>query len=224
MPIRSLRAGVANAHIIAGPKGVVVIDAGMPGHAQHILNAVHRLGRSPEDVRLILLTHGHIDHAGSALALKRLTRARIALHSADAALVATPDLKVPPGRGSTFDALARLLRYFGWLVPLETFAPDIWLDELDSLHDFGIDGRVIHTPGHTAGSVTLLLGDGTAFVGDAILNAVRVSFPAFWEDGAAAYASACLIQSLRPHTLYTGHGRPFDLAALDAFIARLTKG
>jgi hydroxyacylglutathione hydrolase len=218
MRIHTLFTGIANTHIVEHSRGVIVVDAGMPRQARHIENKIRALGHSPEDVRLILLTHGHIDHAGSAVALKRLTGAPIALHRADARLTATRDLKIPPGRSGAIDAVGGVLRAFGWAVPLETFTPDVWLDDGMSLRDFGFDARVVHTPGHTAGSVSIAFDDGTVFVGDAILNLLHVSFPLWWEEPAAARESACRIKSIQPRVCYSGHGRPFDSNALDAFL------
>ncbi len=218
MQIHTLFTGVANTHIVENEHSIVVIDAGMPWQARRIVNAIRALGHSPSDVRLILLTHGHIDHAGSAVALKRLTGAPIAMHRADARLTATRDLKIPPGRSGVIDAAGGVLRAFGWAVPLETFTPDVWLDDGISLHDFGIDARTVHTPGHTAGSVSLAFDDGALFVGDALLNVLHVSFPLWWEDPAAARESACRIKSLQPRVCYSGHGRAFDLNALEEFV------
>ncbi len=218
MQIHTLFTGVANTHIIENERGVIVIDAGMPRQARRIVNAIRALGHSPTDVQLILLTHGHIDHAGSAVALKRITGAPIAMHRADARLTATRDLKIPPGRSGAIDVAGSVLRAFGWAVPLETFTPDVWLDDGMSLRDFGIDARTVHTPGHTAGSVSLAFDDGALFVGDALLNVLHVSFPLWWEDPAAARESACRIKSLQPRVCYSGHGRAFDLNALEEFV------
>lgn len=218
MQIHTLFTGIANTHIVEDTKGVVVIDAGMPHQARRIVNQVRALGHSPQDIRVILLTHGHIDHAGSAVALRRLTGAPIALHRADARLIATRNLKIPPGRTSTVDAVGGVLRAFGWVMPLETFTPDVWLDDGMSLRDFGIDARVVHTPGHTMGSVSVAFEDGTAFVGDAILNLLHVSFPLWWEDPACARESACKIRALEPRVCYSGHGKAFDFKALDEFV------
>ena len=77
--IDTLFNGVANTFVVTTDNGVWVIDPGMTQQAGRILNKIRALGRSPEDVRLILLTHGHIDHAGSAAELKRLTGAPIAI-------------------------------------------------------------------------------------------------------------------------------------------------
>jgi glyoxylase-like metal-dependent hydrolase (beta-lactamase superfamily II) len=218
MITHTLFTGVANTYIVETPNGLVLIDAGMPHQAGGILKHIRALGHVPRDVRMILLTHGHIDHAGSALALKRLTGAPIALHAADMPLVATPNLKIPPGRNATIDAFGRLIAKFGWVVPLETFHPDIYLADGQSLLEYGIDARVIHTPGHTRGSVSFQFADGAVFVGDAILNLIRVSFPLVWEDGSAAGESACKIRSLDPRRIYSGHGRSFNLDQLDRFV------
>ncbi len=224
MPIHTLFTGVANTHLVTGPSGVIVIDAGMPHMARWILHRVRALGYDPRDVRLILLTHGHIDHAGSAVALRRLTGAPIALHRGDARLVATPDLKIPPARSPRIHAAVRVLERFGRWIPLETFTPDVWLDEAFPLADVGLKGRIVCTPGHTQGSVSVALDEGAVFVGDAILNLVRVSFPLVWEDPGAARETALRIQSLHPRLVYSGHGRTFGPSELDAFIEKVRRG
>jgi hydroxyacylglutathione hydrolase len=218
MKITTLFTGVANTYIVEDARGVVIIDAGMPHMARRILGRIRALGHSPQDVRLILVTHGHIDHAGSAVALKRLTGAPIAMHTGDVRLTTTPSLKIPPGRGKVTNTVGALLRAFGFLTPLDTFTPDIVLTDGQSLNDFGFVARVYHTPGHTAGSVTTITEDGEAFVGDSILNLLHVSFPLYWEDSANARESACRIQSLQPQVCYSGHGRAFELKALGEFV------
>lgn len=223
MQVHTLFSGVANTFIVESSRGVMLIDAGMPRQAQRIINAIVARGHSPRDVRLILITHGHIDHAGSAVALQRLTGAPIALHRGDARLVATPNLKIPPGRTPATEMLGALMRAVGWALPLETFTPGVWLADGQSLREFGFDARVIHTPGHTVGSVSVLCDDGALFVGDAILNLVHVAFPLYWEDASQARASALKIHTLEPRVCYTAHGHAFDARELAAFIARVQK-
>lgn len=221
MQIHTLFTGVANTFIVENKNGVIVIDAGMPYQATRILQAIRARGHSPHDVRLILLTHGHIDHVGSAVALKRLTGAPLAMHRDDVRLVTTPNLKIPPGRTRTTEFIGAVLRTFGWLAPIETFTPDVVLNDGQSLREFGFDARVIHTPGHTTGSVSVWCDDGTLFVGDVILNLVHVAFPLYWEDAAQARESALRIHALKPRVCYTAHGRPFDTNELEPFIARV---
>ncbi len=214
----TLFTGAGNAHIVTTEQGLLIVDAGMPHSTFRILGKIRALGYAPQDVRLILVTHGHVDHAGGALALKRATGAPIAMHRLDAPLVATPDLKIPPARTRMVDAIGRVVTALGWVLPLPTFVPDLCVEDGQSLREFGLPARVVHTPGHTDGSISVLFDDGTMFVGDAILNLLRVSFPLWWENADAAYASACKIQALQPRLCYSGHGRPFHLDELNAFV------
>lgn len=223
MHVHTLFTGVANTFLVENARGLLLIDAGMPHQATRIVKAIRARGYAPHDVRLIVITHGHIDHAGSAVALQKLTGAPIALHRDDARLVATPNLKIPPGRTRATDTIGALMRAFGWLMPLQTFTPDVWLDDGQSLREFGFDARALHTPGHTAGSLSVLFDDGTLFVGDAILNLVHVAFPLYWEDAAQARASAFKIRAHQPRLCYTAHGRAFDANELEAFIARIER-
>ena len=220
MNVHSLFTGIAKTHILTNARGVAIVDAGMSGQARRIARKIRALGYALRDVRVIVLTHGHIDHAGSAAALKRLTGAPIALHRDDARLVATRALKIPPGRNRAINATKWLMETFGWLAPIETFAPDVLLADQQSLREFGFDARIIHTPGHTAGSISIAFDDGAVFVGDAILNLLRVSFPLYWEDPVSARASACKIRALAPRVIYSGHGRAFDARALDKFVGK----
>jgi glyoxylase-like metal-dependent hydrolase (beta-lactamase superfamily II) len=224
MRVHTVFAGAANAHIVTTERGILVVDAGLPHTTFRIVRKIRALGYAPQDVRLILITHGHIDHAGGARALQRATGAPIALHRADMPLVATPDLKMPPGRTATVNSIGRVVRAFGWAVPLETFTPDVCVEEGQSLREFGLAARVVCTPGHTDGSISVLFDDGTMFVGDAILNLIRVSFPLWWENAAATLASGCKIQSLQPRLCYSGHGRAFGSDELDAFVSKQCQG
>ncbi len=219
MTVHTVFTGAGNAHIVTTESGILVVDAGMPHAAFRIVRKIRALGHAPREVRLILLTHGHIDHAGGARALQRATGAPIALHRADLPLVATPELKMPPGRTKAIDLIGSVIQAFAWAVPLETFAPDICVEDGQSLREFGLAARVVHTPGHTDGSISVLFDEGTMFVGDAILNLIRVSFPLWWQDAAAAHGSACKIHSLQPRLCYSGHGRAFGAGQLDAFVS-----
>lgn len=221
--IYTLFTGVANTFLIEHARQVMIIDAGIPHQARRIVNALRARGLAPRDVRLIVITHGHYDHAGSAVALREWTGAPIAMHRDDAHLVATPHLKIPPARTRVTELLGATMRALGWAVPLETFTPDVWLEDGQSLREFGFAARAIHTPGHTMGSVSVLFDDGALFVGDAILNLIRVAFPLYWEDATRARESAFKLHALAPRMCYTAHGRAFDANELEEFIARIRR-
>jgi len=85
---------------------------------------------------------------------------------------------------------------------------------------FGIEGYVVHTPGHTRGSVTLALEDGVTLIGDALINLIKVGYPMYWEEPELARESGRKIQALKPRVLYSGHGRAFGGAQLDRYLER----
>ncbi len=218
MQIHSFSAGIANVHLIDDGRGVVVVDACWQGFAPRILRRVARLGYQPRDVRLILLTHVHVDHAGSAAELRRRTGAPIAIHRDDAHLALAGKHAMPLGRGWAGLSSKWLIEKSGYEMKYEAFTPDIWLEEGQTLGDFGIEGYVVHTPGHTRGSVTLALEDGVTLIGDALINLIKVGYPMYWEEPELARESGRKIQGLKPRILYSGHGRAFSGADLDRYL------
>lgn len=91
-----------NAFLIRGEAGCVLVDTGNPGKAERILERLAKRDVAPDDIRLILLTHGHTDHFGSAAALRERTGAPVAIHALDADAVRQgihqPDSLQPTGR------------------------------------------------------------------------------------------------------------------------------
>lgn len=73
-----------NAHLIRGDRGCVLVDAGLPGSEVRIATVLSKHGLSFKDIKLIVVTHAHVDHAGSAYALRELAQAPIVAHVDDA--------------------------------------------------------------------------------------------------------------------------------------------
>lgn len=210
--VTTIRMTIANAYLVRGERPILV-DTGGPGGAGKVLEALSRSGVDPGEVALILLTHGHADHFGAAAELKRLTGAPVAVHELDAGPLRT-------GRNPHLTATrvrAGLLKPFlpNEAPPLE---PDVLLRGEAGLEEFGVAGRVIETPGHTAGSVSLLLGGGEAIVGDVMMGghlggAFRPGLPRyhyFAEDLERVRKSIAKILALSPTGIFVGHGGPLD--------------
>jgi hydroxyacylglutathione hydrolase len=157
-----IKGAISNCYLLLGERPVLV-DTGAPGDLNRILSALRAHGVEPKRLSLILLTHGHSDHAGCAAELRRRTGAQIALHAGDVALVRTGS----NGVLASHDALGRLLRPFVD-EPFEGFEPDLVFREGLSLEPHGLRARVLPTPGHTPGSVSLVLGGGEALIGDVL--------------------------------------------------------
>jgi glyoxylase-like metal-dependent hydrolase (beta-lactamase superfamily II) len=200
---------IANAYLIENKHGIVIVDTGFSRAARAILQTVEQLGHEPGDVRLIFLTHVHLDHAGSAAELKRATGAPIALHVADSAKARAGWHSMPHGRGPAGRMIEACVNGAGLKMRYEPFEPDVLTVDGQRLDEFGLSARVIHTPGHTLGSQSLLLQDGTMFIGDAMINQVRIGMPLYGEDNVAAYDSLRKINSFQPQVLRSGHGAPF---------------
>ncbi len=99
-------------------------------------------------------------------------------------------------------------------VRLPSLVPDLLLgDEGLELEKFGVEGRVVHTPGHSPGSVSIVLPSGEAFVGDLAMNGppmcLRPSFGIFAHDSELVPASWHRLRALGVRTVYPAHGRPF---------------
>ena len=207
--------------------GVIAIDAGEPKKGEIFARALAAAAINPCDVKLVVLTHGHWDHIGSASEIKSLTGAALAMHSAEAHWLENSLTPLSPGItpwGRTFTALHRL---FMPLIKIRAAKVDLTLgDDGLSLVDFGIPGRVLHTPGHSSGSVTVLLDSGEAFVGDLAMNRIplRLSpgLPIFADDPAALVRSWKMLIELGASTVYPAHGRPFPVAVMQRAIAGCT--
>jgi len=140
---------------------LTLIDTGMPGNATRIMDFVRSLGKGRTVTCTIILTHPDIDHSGSAAELReKLGNVRVAIHEADAPrLAGEKPLKEVRGLfGLLFKAISPFMKY----TPMK---PDLLLKDGEQA-----DGlTVIHTPGHTQGSICLYGERSKAmFVGDAL--------------------------------------------------------
>ncbi len=157
-----IKGAISNCYLLLGERPVLV-DTGAPGDLKRILAGLKANGVEPKDLALILLTHGHSDHAGCAAELRRRTGAQIALHAGDVPLVRA-------GRNGVIavqDLLGRVLRPFVD-EEFEGFEPELVFKEGIALEPYGLRGRVQPTPGHTPGSVSVVLANGEALIGDTL--------------------------------------------------------
>jgi glyoxylase-like metal-dependent hydrolase (beta-lactamase superfamily II) len=200
------------AHAIIEDDGVTLIDTGYAGSLPRLERGLEDLGLSVRDVRRVICTHGHPDHAGSARALADVG-IDVHIHPADAANleVGVADAVRRPSRGRIFAAMTP---------PLDRFIP---LEDGEVLPVLG-GLEVIHTPGHTPGSVCLFSErDGTLFVGDALQRRFgRVSYASnlYSDDAPMARASVQRLTRLRVKSIVFSHYPPLTDGAAET-IARL---
>jgi glyoxylase-like metal-dependent hydrolase (beta-lactamase superfamily II) len=140
---------------------ITLIDTGVAGGEVQIFETIRSSGRSPSEIALIVLTHSHPDHIGSASAIQQKTGCSVAAHPAERACIEEVDLQ---NRERPVPAFATLV---GGSVTI-----DHELNEGDSIEpDETREGemKVFATPGHSAGSISLFMhNEGALFSGDAI--------------------------------------------------------
>lgn len=193
---------------------MALIDTGMPGNVRTILDFIKRLGRDPEELAHIIITHGHFDHTGSLSKLRRITGAKVLAHSDEVARTRNGTYVVAPRMESPRGILVGVLARLGLF---KSSPVDILLQDGGVLPYLG-GLRVIHTPGHTNGSICLLLEERQVlFAGDTIINhADRLSRPLpLFTDKHRSEHSLLKVAALKFHTCCFGHGPPLSSSAYE---------
>ena len=211
-----IRLGITKAFLVKDD-GAILIDAGSPGDEIRILAALEKEGVAPRDLKLILHTHGHYDHCGSTRKLMELTGAPTALHAADVHLAESGmnDPLKPINLGGYF---VQFISYR----PFAPFTPDVVIESEMDLKGYGVRAQVIFTPGHTAGSISVVFEDGRAIVGDLMVGGylgswlwpTRPGYHWFADDVPALQESIKKVMERNVTTVFAAHGGPLERGAI----------
>jgi glyoxylase-like metal-dependent hydrolase (beta-lactamase superfamily II) len=210
----------ANIYLLAGNR-LTIVDTGYKGRVSGICREIIRLGYALTDVENIILTHHHVDHTGSLFKLKQLTGASVIAHTDESPYIEGELPHFCP----QVAAKKQFVKYFLGTYPLPV---DIRVNDGDTLPILG-GVRVIHTPGHTQGSISLLIQhSGVIIVGDLLANTLGLSLPskAFTVDMKQDTDSICKITGVDFNIICFGHGYPIIKDAhekVNDFAKRLKK-
>lgn len=212
--------GVGRAYLYQEADRLTLIDTGLAGSAERIFAAIEAIGRRPEELRQIVITHHHGDHTGALADLVERSDAQVMAHPLDAPIVRGE--RAPPG--PSVSGAGRLL------LPILRRgvrpAPAARVDrELADGDEVDLDGgaKVLHVPGHTAGSIALYLPKRKLlFAGDAAVNTLGLGPPSgpfgvFNEERTALVESFRRLAELDFEVACFGHGKPLDKDASLAF-------
>ncbi len=214
--------GDVKVFIIDQPGGLTVIDSGFPGTMALIDEAVRSLGRDPEDIRDILVTHCHPDHAGGIAEIVAATGARVWMHPADAKMVrsgtAFRPYEVAPGAENQAFVDEVISHSPG------TFEAATVDEEVLSGEEMPVAGgtKALGTPGHTVGHLVFLWsGDGgVLFLGDAAKNVHDLVPSPIYEDFAQGLESLRGLGEYDFEVACFAHGDPIVGGAAKVFRQR----
>jgi glyoxylase-like metal-dependent hydrolase (beta-lactamase superfamily II) len=218
------RSGINTCYIVKD-KGMVLIDAATPGEGKSFAKLLSDSGIRPEEIQLIILTHGDFDHCGGAKEIQELTGAKIVLHEKDRKNLEQSIFNWPEG-ATTWGRISHSLfmplvkRMIGEIPAAKV---DIALDDKElSLKEYGLDGKIVYTPGHTSGSISVILDSGEAFVGCMAHNRLpfvfRPKLPIYAMDPELIKESWVKVINMGARTIYPGHGKSFPVEKITKYL------
>lgn len=218
MPVQiyPIRFGINRCYLVQDD-GIIMVDGGPPNKSIAFQKFITRMQIHSNDICLIILTHGDFDHVGSASDIKLLTGAKIAINENDRPNFENSIYNWPPGTTLWGRALRFVLNpILKTSMKFSGGRPDIILDNSDfPLNDFGINGKIVYTPGHTKGSVSVLLESGESFVGCMAHNnfpfRFRPGLPIFAENIDEVKESWKSLIQQGARMIYPAHGEPFPV-------------
>ncbi|MDD3853277.1 MAG: MBL fold metallo-hydrolase [Syntrophomonadaceae bacterium] len=220
MKMHTITLGITNCYLVEAQDGYIMVDAGSQHRGKKFLRAIRQRGIRPEEIKLIVITHAHFDHVGSLAAIQGYCQCPIMMHPLEARLVEGAIVVIPPGA----NALGRVVSWMGEhnkiLLGFPATKVEYLVEHEYDLRAFGVSGKVISTPGHTPGSLSVVLDDGRAMVGDLAMNQFFTqNYPVFAELPEKVYASWQLLIDHGVQQIYPAHGPAFSIERLTAVLA-----
>lgn len=199
---------LGRSYLIEDSDGLTIIDTGLSLAAPGIIKQLRATGHKPDEVKRILVTHGHPDHAGGLLKLKKSTGAQVIASAIDRPVIeGTQPL---PGKAfERFRGLERLMRLPG-IMPLGVVV-DREVADGDTIAEVMGGLKVIATPGHTMGHVSFWQPEKRVlFCGDVMINVFGLRLPAgaFTVDMEENKRSVLRLAALDAAVVCCGHGSP----------------
>jgi len=213
-----IRLGVTSTYLVPGKSGYLLVDAGPMGTADLFFKKLEKTGILPGQIQLIVVTHAHYDHAGCLHEIKTACHCPVMTHGFEAFFLKNPVFRLAD---PSLDHLPTVDEHQGFRVVqrektyrFQAVDSEYSLDQEVSLEGLGFSAKVIFTPGHTPGSISLVNADNEAFIGDLAVNTFPFGagpcFPQYSFNHDQQMQSWEKIQGLGVKTVFPGHGRPFE--------------
>jgi hydroxyacylglutathione hydrolase len=212
--IYTLTPARCNIYVVSRHSRIILVDTGIFFDRSRIEHALARKGIVPE---AIVLTHTHFDHAGNAAWLAGEYGAEVIVQEAESASLAHGDTPIPSGTYALTKGIVSIGKKIAPAFKYDPCRADHTFADTFDLNRFGINGYVLHTPGHSPGGATTIIDDLIAIAGDSIIGTMPGSpFPPFADDVDELMRSWKKLLDTGCQTFLPGHGKPISREQLEA--------
>jgi hydroxyacylglutathione hydrolase len=212
--VQPVKFGHSNIYLIQTASGYILVDAGMPDMGEKLDRVFEEAGVEPQSVQLIVATHGHMDHVRSIAYAQKATGGKVLCHRSFSDGLVNGEVEPAVPR----NLLGHLLNFLTGLAgsKFEGTEPDILMDDEFDLNEYGIRGKIIHTPGHSPSSVSIMLDNGESLIGDLVREegSGRIGLVMFYEDKQVLLESLEKVAAYEPRIIYLSHGTTTDNSTL----------
>jgi hydroxyacylglutathione hydrolase len=208
---------IVNCYLLKNDDDYVLIDTGFSLQRRSVKSGLIRAGCQPGNLRVIIITHGDSDHCGNALHLRNIYKSKIGAHRDESAAIEKGDMRLNRKRlreNSSFLSGVILGLPVARLGKANRFKPDIYFEDGHDLSEYGCNGKILHIPGHSRGSIGVITPSGELFCGDLLKNNGKPGRNSLVDDPAEMEASIERLKSLGVRIVYPGHGKPFTMEEL----------
>lgn len=201
--IHRIKCGNGNCYIVENGTTGILIDTGKKEYINQVIEACKAY-----QIKLIVLTHAHFDHAENAAQISNALGVPIGMNEKDSDLIRSNTNQGLAARTLLGKiVLSASLKDFSRRT-MQKFKPNLLLDDGDSLADYGINASIIALPGHTNGSIGIDVDNKHLIVGDALMNMFYPTVSMLFHSENDMLESAGKISRLGDRTIYFGHGKP----------------
>lgn len=192
----------------------ILIDTSLKENFNNIQKRLKRLNITKLDY--LILTHTHYDHAQNTYKIKEKYGAKVIVHKNEAHIIKEGLAFIPKGTNLFIKILLVLTRSINKKKKLKACEPDMVIDSGLSLKEYGFCGYILHTPGHTMGSMSVIIDNEIAVVGDAMFGISPTSiYPPFADNEAEVIKSWKKLLRTGCRMFLQAHGREISYAKVD---------
>jgi len=210
--------GRTNVYLIYGTVEPILVDSGWQGDRRRLLRLLHLHGRPGQ----VVLTHTHFDHTANAWAVMQEFSPLFIVQEKEKAWLESGDSPLPMGTNKATRFLGKLgsRQVPGWFRVKGVPAGITFFSRYDFPDVPAGECYIMHTPGHSPGSSSVVVGNEVALVGDAMHGMGRSAYPPWGNDPAGIMASWKMLLETGCHTFLPGHGFPVSREKLERSLRR----